>query len=249
MLIFIHMNELSTRINPPTRALVNLFLSRPKKQTAKYFTLGISDKTLLSDAKANMEIVYGDGFGIKLIARELNMPYSITRTFLIKVLGVSIRRGYRVVTERLRVFRSEKAKRENLGKCWPEKYIKSNKGAQGYYWNKFFNKYCWLRSSYEYIYAKFLDKKNIKWNSEEKYFMLSNGEKYLPDFFIYDGAELKYVVEFKGYYKLYDRGKQDMFTEFPIIIVRDIKTYLDIGSNLTRELKLWKQIKISKLPE
>lgn len=99
------------------------------------------------------------------------------------------------------------------------------------------------------IYAKFLDRKNIKWNSEEKYFTLSSGEKYLPDFFIYEGAELKYVVEIKGNYKIYDRGKQNLFAELPIIIVRDIKTYLDVGSNLTRELKLWKQIKISKLPE
>ena len=244
------MGELKTRIKQETKDLIILFNNRPKKQTAKFFLLNnkISDE-LFDNIKCNLEEIYNSGYGFKLIGRELNTSYSKIRTILIKLFKISTRTGYDVVPFRLKQFRSEKAKLEGFGKEWPIKYVRSNKGIQGYYWNRHFGKYCWLRSSYEYIYAKFLDRKNIKWNSEIKYFILEDGRKYLPDFFIYDGDLVKYVVEIKGGYKIYDRGKQDLFKEYPVIVVRNIKDYLQEGNNLRKELILWKQNRVLKLPE
>lgn len=245
------MNNSKIGITEDAKLMAVLFRNRPKKQTAKFFKKHILEtyKLQFENCKENIKQIYDAGYGIKIIARELNLNYSEARTFIIKLFGVNIRKGYNVVTNILREFRSIKAKEEGLGKDWPIKYIRSNKGIQGYYWNKSFNKYCWLRSSYEYIYAKFLDRKNIKWNSEEKYFLLENGKKYLPDFFIYENGKLIYVVEIKSNYAVYDRKKQEFFKECPIITVRDIKNYLENGSSLHKELILWKQNRILKLQE
>ena len=241
------MNELTTRIIENTHHFISLYKNRPKKQRIQLLLKNNIDINLES-VQNNLKLIYDDGFGLKLIARELGISYTQTRYIMITVLKISIRRGRNIVPERIRKFRSDKAKAEGLGKEWPIKYIRSNKGIQGYYWNRHFNKYCWLRSSYEYIYAKFLDSKNIIWNSEEKYFVLDDGRKYLPDFFIYNNNTLKYVVEIKGN-KMYDRGKQDLFKEYPIIIVWDIKKYIKDGSNINKELRLWKQNRLIKLPE
>lgn len=245
--ILIHMN-IQTRITDITRQIATDFIHRPPKQRASSFIKKIPPTTLATVSQ-NVREIYDDGYGIKLIARELGLPYSPMRTFLKKALDVRMRSGYDVVTDRLRAFRSEKAKVEGLGREWPRKYVKNNKGIQGYYWNKYKKKYCWLRSSYEYIYAKFLDRNKISWDSEVKYFTLDTGEKYLPDFFIYEDGVVKYVVEIKGSYKIYDRKKHEHFKEHPIVLVNNIKNYLETGSNLSKELKLWKLNRVLTLSE
>lgn len=74
------------------------------------------------------------------------------------------------------------------------------RGYSGYY------KGVYLRSSYEYAYAVYLDHNNIIWRYEEKIFDL--GEcKYKPDFFIYDtDFRLKYIIEVKS-------GQKDQVSE------------------------------------
>ena len=66
-----------------------------------------------------------------------------------------------------------------------------NRGYSGFYKNEF------LRSSYEYAFAKYLDHFNIKWKYEEKCYDL-NRKKYTPDFFIYTGDILVKIVEVKN---------------------------------------------------
>lgn len=69
---------------------------------------------------------------------------------------------------------------------------------QGYY-NDFY-----LRSSYEYVFLKVLEKKGLSFTMEEKTYEFSDGTKYTPDFFIYDGVGvLQRIVEIKAEDKQY----------------------------------------------
>ncbi|MBD1824470.1 hypothetical protein H6F51_18540 [Cyanobacteria bacterium FACHB-DQ100] len=62
-----------------------------------------------------------------------------------------------------------------------------------YGYSSLYKGYC-LRSSLEYIYAKYLDYKGIAWTYESKTYTLSNGVRYKPDFFLESGE----FVEIKG---------------------------------------------------
>jgi hypothetical protein len=62
-----------------------------------------------------------------------------------------------------------------------------------YGYSGFYGGYC-LRSSLEYIYAKYLDYMNIAWTYEHKTYTLSNGVRYKPDFLL----ENQEFVEIKG---------------------------------------------------
>lgn len=67
-----------------------------------------------------------------------------------------------------------------------------NRGYSGYYKNYY------LKSSYEYVFAKILDHDNVNWKYEVKTFDLGF-KKYKPDFFIYDDFdELISVIEIKS---------------------------------------------------
>ena len=69
---------------------------------------------------------------------------------------------------------------------------------QGYY-NDFY-----LRSSYEYVFLKVLEKKGLSFTMEEKTYEFSDGTKYTPDFFIYDDVGvLQRIVEIKAEDKQY----------------------------------------------
>lgn len=52
----------------------------------------------------------------------------------------------------------------------------------------------YLKSTLEYIYARYLDHVGIAWRYEVKTFQLSNGGSYKPDFHLEDGS----FVEIKG---------------------------------------------------
>lgn len=71
-----------------------------------------------------------------------------------------------------------------------EKMIKNS--YSGYY-KKYF-----LRSSYEYIFIKCLEQEKIEFKYEEQIFDLSDGSRYIPDFFFYKGNQLEYIVEIKS---------------------------------------------------
>lgn len=67
-----------------------------------------------------------------------------------------------------------------------------NRGYAGFYGKHY------LRSSYEYAYARYLDYHSIQWSYEDYYFDI--GQKtYKPDFFFYDkDGRLKKIVEIKS---------------------------------------------------
>lgn len=67
-----------------------------------------------------------------------------------------------------------------------------------YGYSGFYGKHC-LRSSLEYIYARYLDYMNIGWSYEHKTYTLSNGVRYKPDFLLENGeyVEIKGVFNFQ----------------------------------------------------
>lgn len=80
-----------------------------------------------------------------------------------------------------------------------------------------------MKSSWEKLYAAWMDTKGIKWQYEPE-FILSNGKVYLPDFLLSDGT----VVEIKGYFRPDAKVKWDMFCE----------EYPDVNKHLLQKQEL-----------
>lgn len=70
-----------------------------------------------------------------------------------------------------------------------------------------------MRSPWEIIYAKYLDKNKIKWKYECKIFKFKNGQKYVPDFYLPETDEW---IEIKGWMDERSKLKIELFKkEFP----------------------------------
>ena len=70
-----------------------------------------------------------------------------------------------------------------------------------------FYKSIYMRSSWEIKYAKYLDKKKIKWSYEPDVFDVDD-TTYTPDFYL---PKLKTYIEIKGWLKIKDKKKMNMF--------------------------------------
>lgn len=196
-------------------------------------------------------LYWNEEYGIKLLSQKLNLTYSVTRNIL-EFLDIPMRKGQNVVTNRLRKFRKEKALLEGKNKTgWnsPDvnrKYKKHNRGVQGFYYNKSMEKYVWLRSTWEYIYAKWLDKIGEKWDVEVKYYN-TNGSLYRPDFFIYDENDnIQKIVEINGYWDS-NTDKVSLLNEklmnIDVIVIYNVEKYIEQNSHYHVELARWKKEK------
>lgn len=80
-----------------------------------------------------------------------------------------------------------------------------------------------MRSSWEVLYAEYLDSLGIAWIYEPKFFKLSNGHRYTPDFYL---SELNEYHEVKGFLSSAAAEKMDLFQkDYPnekLVVVRDI---------------------------
>ena len=127
----------------------------------------------------------------------------------------------------------------------------SQRGIQGYYWNSSLKKYVWLRSSWEFIYAKWLNSQsNIIWDVECEQYELPDNTSYRPDFFIFNkNNEIKKIVEIKGYWK--DKSyKVDLLKKtyrLPIVLIDNIQPYCE--KTINEEIRLWKLLRKLKLNE
>ena len=219
----------------------NSIIKKTKPKRTEFLKSAIIDE----ESKQYLSKLYESGYGLKILARELDISYSRFRTLFISYLGLEIRKGQNIVTDKVREFRSERVKKEN--NPWfdwcsnkPEMHKACSRGIQGYFLKKDGSK-VWLRSTYEFIFAKWLDKNNIEWKIEETQFNLSNNETYRPDFFIYENCKLLMIVEIKGYFDN-RRYKAELFkTEFaiPLIIIDNIDDYC---TNYEQEKKEWKSL-------
>lgn len=187
--------------------------------------------------------MYKEGYGLKIIARELGISYTKVRVIFAK-LGIEIRRGRSIVTDKVRKFRSERVTgTNNPWSDWECRQNVNTYGVAGYYVDRKRRK-IWLRSSWEYIYAKWLDSKKIHWDYECRQYLLSNGETYRPDFTIHDKSSIR-IVEIKGYIKdnLY---KADMLRDeynLDVTVIEDISQFC---KNYNEELAIWKCIQEQK---
>lgn len=193
--------------------------------------------------------------GIKYLIKykKLNVSYSIFRTLIIKS-GLSLHQA-NVITNHLRNIRSINANKqlaEHSGFFSHEAQKNTHskiRGLQGYYYNSVLNKYVWLRSTWEYIYAKWLNAHNIKWDVECKTFILSK-EAYRPDFFIFDDENnLVSIVEVKGFWKnrlhkYYEL--QELHPELNLSLITDISPY---SENYKKDKNVWKSLRKLKLNE
>lgn len=192
--------------------------------------------------------LYEIGYGIKRIGKIYNISYSNLR-MLFKILEIEIRDSNSSTTQELRKIRSINLKtayknRDGWFKTFERKTNKTSKGIQGYYYNNSIKKYVWLRSTYEFIYAKFLDKNNIKWNVEVKTYQLEN-TTYRPDFFIYKDDKIEKIVEIKGYWSngIIKTKELSNKLDIDVVIIKDITPYIENQSNYNKEIKLWKEIR------
>lgn len=188
------------------------------------------------------------GTGIKCLIKDykLNITYSSLRKILI-FLNYELHSNT-IANDALKKRRSDNAKlqyktKTGFFKEGVQENIHNSKsihrGIQGYYWNKSKSKYVWLRSSWEYIYAKWLNEHNIIWDVEVKTYNLNN-TTYRPDFFIFDNKDnIISIVEVKGFwrnreYKV-DLLKKEL--QINISIIHDISPY---SKNINYDVKQWK---------
>ena len=117
------------------------------------------------DLKESLAYLYHvDGLGYKMIVKTLGIDkcsYSSLRT-LFRKLDIKARTGTNIVTKKLKQMRSENAQgAKNPWHDWPEKKTEmhsySKRYLGGYYFSKSRNKDVYLRSSWEYAYANWLD--------------------------------------------------------------------------------------------
>jgi|LakMenE01Jun11ns_1017448.scaffolds.fasta_scaffold9787930_2 hypothetical protein len=190
-----------------------------------------------------------DGVGLKLMAREIGISYTKMRR-LLEYTGIPIRKGYSVVTEHLRKIRRANAIASGGWRNKKTKNKNTERGVQGYFFNQSKQKYVWLRSTYEVILAKWLDKNKMNWAVESQQWMIGT-ESYRPDFFIYENNELVKIIEVKGYYKnrlwkFDELKKEPSLQNVEFCLIDNITPFLD-GNTYLGELKWWKQNRLLKL--
>lgn len=130
------------------------------------------------------------------------------------------------------------------------------KGGRGYcgHYTTSFGKRLYLRSTQEFVYAKYLD-------SIGKYYLTENivysidGKNYKPDFFVYAGkfdrlekiVEVKYTVSEKSeYQKAYAGFFGELGIGYEVLSRGDIKGLIRSGIVTKDEIKTWKDVFISQ---
>jgi hypothetical protein len=226
-------------------------------QTSKYSFLLRSfflNQHLALEIKNELNHLYTEGFGIKSIASAIGISYTNCR-YLLSKAGIEMRTGHSIVTDKLKESRRNKALAEKKNKTgWFNVNVRTNlkikaktrRGVQGWYFNQSIQKWVWLRSTYEYIFAKWLDQTKHLWDIEVKCFDI-NGETYRPDFFIYDNnMNITKIVEIKGYYdnRTYKAEILNQMLNIEVCVIgltnQTIAPYIETGLTYGSELKNWK---------
>jgi hypothetical protein len=232
------------------------FIGRGGKKTASY-VIDTSHKDCEKLIKNLITLYEENGMGFKLISSHLgNVSYTRLRT-IFDALEIEKRTGYNCVTDGLKKLRSERAKTNNPWTNWTEKYkdkdMVNKHHLAGWFFNESKSKYVWLRSSWEYGYAKFLNENKIEWDVEVNSYLLHDGRYYRPDFFIYENNNLLKVVEIKSKWSngSLDRiDKFEMFREEYREINADLITdELFILINRTQKdiITEWKKVRLMEL--
>lgn len=196
-----------------------------------------------------------EGYGVAGLIKEFGLPttYPALRMMILKELfGFPLRRGSNVITDRVRELRRTRAVEQandpgsTFGK--PQTTMEyTSRGIQGYYISTYTGRKHWLRSTYEYIFAKWLDKQKVDYDVEVQDFRLPTGEMYRPDFFLYDeDGKLAMIVEVKGYWlnRVHKPKELSEMLGVRVAIVTDILSYTD--KSYDREKREWKQRRLKE---
>jgi len=226
------------------------FKSRNGNMTASFYI--DKDNPDCPKLISNLNYLYGEcGMGFKLLSKEIgNVSYTRLRT-IFKSLNISQRTGRSCVTENLKKIRSKNASGPtNPWRDWTGKLIDRDKNNThhlcGWHFNKSHSKYVWLRSSWEYAYAKWLDEKNIIWDVECRSYLLSDGRYYRPDFFVYENNSLKRIIEIKSKWSNGSLERIDKFEQFKKeyseinSVLLTLVELEGLGINMSAALKEWK---------
>lgn len=237
--------ELRVNLDEFHKKEIELYYSKiiehPKDKRKKI----LSEIKLNSESKEYIKNLYESGYGLKVLARELNLTYSRFRILYMVYLELPIRTGTKVTTDICNKFKSDRVIGDlNPWFDWPnlkkDMHKTTSRSKRGYY-TKLDGTKIYLRSTYEYIYAKWLDKNKIEWKYEFTQYELKNGETYRPDFFIFENSILTKIVELNGFYNN-RRYKPEMFKEeydIPLIIIDDVSCYCN---SYNKEKKEWSKI-------
>lgn len=213
------------------------------------------DHTEVPKLIANLQHLYHDcGIGFKLLSCEFgNVSYTRLRT-IFQTLGIEKRNGTSCVTEGLKKVRSERARKNNPWTDWPSKHLDKDKVNKhhlgGWYFNKSKNKYVWLRSSWEYGYATWLDSQKLTWDAEVRSYLLSDGRYYRPDFFVFVNNCLNHVIEVKARWSNGSLERIDKFEQFrreyPAIVAKLVTDELFelVGKKQAEVLEEWKKVRV-----
>ena len=229
------------------------------KGSARYkFTDKILKDPRYKDLRELLDDVYiKQGYGIKYLIKTYNFDITFPsfRHLIIFLPDIELHSD-RIATDALRKQRSENLKKQyKEKKGWFKPGIQESikhrsdaRGVQGYYWNESKQKYVWLRSSWEYSYARWLNKQHVNWDVECRSYRLKDNHLYRPDFFIFDdNNNLIKIVEIKGYWKR-DEYKPKLLNEdlndIDVIIIDNIKPYQE-----KKDVETWKNIRKLKLNE
>lgn len=182
--------------------------------------------------------------GIKSIVKVVGAPLTYTKfRRVMREIGLDIEK--RNVSPELRRIRAINAKNGAVFRDWPKKFSQE-RGIQGFYKSKS-GSLIWLRSSWEYFYAKHLDQNNIDWKFEEKSYLLSTGESYRPDFFIYENGKLSHIVEIKSlYFSTAQKRLEKAYlaaTEYNFRLVVLDRVELKQCGDIDGALKEWKKVR------
>ena len=196
------------------------------------------------DREYLVDLYSNKGIGIKLLARAFDISYSRMRVILKNYVKLNLR-TCQESTDFLKGIRRERILGDkNPWYDWPanKPFLSktSSRGIQGYYTRRD-GKTIWIRSSWEYRYASWLDQQKIDWKYEDYNFTLSNGETYRPDFLIYEAGILVKIVEIKGYFdnRRYKAEilKNDLMGKVDVVIIDNINDY-----GTEEDTKRWKQM-------
>lgn len=200
-------------------------------------TRNIKNRKIDEKFKNLLKDLYVSGYGFKTIAASIpNASYTQIRGLFNKLFPDIVRTGNSVTTDKLKERRSSRLLKSEDNPWKHDLNNKNSTGIQGRY------KDYWLRSTYEYIYVKWMEKHGITFKSEPTKFLLSNGQYYTPDFAIFENDTLTKYVEIKG--KVFDNNlhKPELLSKQigkPVIVIDDILPYCEI--NYERSLKEWKK--------
>lgn len=263
-----HMNDLESLL-ADTEQLIDEIVNCNVKKVS---TSRVGEKMMLYDVnmkhihidrlKKNLQFLYSDrGIGFKLLAKSLgNITYTRIRTLCSK-LGIETRKGKNCVTESLRKLRSERARTSNPWSDWTgnDRISRMHSGKKrykcGWYFNESKQKWVWLRSSWEYAYAKFLNREMKEWDVEVRSYLLSDGRYYRPDFFVFENSNLQCIVEVKSRWNNGALDRIDKFQKFQKeftsvkseIVTEEI--FEKLGQSQLEILEEWKNVRIMEKAE